>query len=176
MLELLQDIPPEWNVQMAGQRRWRGDHNDQGWRPIAEDVATYPSTFPFPVPAGWDARDLDANFTFVSVSHPWGDVAKFAQGWYVVAGGVLACLTAAARLDTDVATHNHRRVFDQALYERMLPGEGAQSEQLGCSQRNCGVYIGSLEYGILQVGSSGSGWIHEGAPADWAYVCVLLLD
>lgn len=31
---------------------------------------------------GWDARDLDANFTFVDVSNPRGDVAKYAQGWY----------------------------------------------------------------------------------------------
>lgn len=156
-----------WQVRAGGEGVLAG----RGGGRSRKTSAMYPSTFPLPVPAGWDARDLDANFTFVSVSHPWGDVAKFAQGWCVRGFGVLAGLTAAVRIDADIAPHNHRRVFDQALYERMLPGEGAQSEQLGCSQSNCGVYIGSLEYGILQVGSSGSGWIHEGAPAQTGHVC-----
>lgn len=54
------------------------------------------------------------------------------------------------------------RVYDQAGTETLYPNGIMEGTNLNCSDSNCALFLAELEYGIMQDGSSGSGWIHEG--------------
>lgn len=95
VFELLQDIPPEWGPILAGEppgaaggtpprRPAAGPGNlpragvcsHTRLRPRSPEPSP-PSQHP---PTGWDATELDGNFTFTAVSNPQGDTQKVTTG------------------------------------------------------------------------------------------------
>ena len=96
LLELLQDIPPEWGVTYAGRLCGCAGGAPCAYQIermmihslfiLACKVSSRDRGTPHQLPSasiyhtGWDASYLESNFIFVDISHPMADVESLALG------------------------------------------------------------------------------------------------
>ncbi|KFM22662.1 hypothetical protein F751_0458 [Auxenochlorella protothecoides] len=88
-----------------------------------------------PILAGWDATELDGNFTFTAVSNPQGDTQKVTTG-----------------------------IVSVPFYRVVVNDDHSVSlvTNVSCETHTCGFYLSALTSGALTVGSSGCGLYHDG--------------